>query len=223
MTDPITHPMTHPMTRRMIKICGINTAEAMDAALQAGATHVGLVHYEPSPRHVSLEVAARLRTMARGKAKAVLLLVNADVETTARALEAIAPDIVQLHGRETPEWADLLRKQVKVEVWKAMGVKSSSSLEKSHRYKGKVDRLLFDAPAAKLPGGNGVPLDWSLLTQYDNHTPWGLAGGLTPDNVGEAIRQTNAELVDTSSGVESAPGVKDVDLIRAFCEAVRAS
>ena len=205
----------------MIKICGIKTLEAMDAAIAAGATHVGLVHFEPSPRHISLPDASKLRAAARGKAKLVLLLVNAEIDATSRAIEAIQPDVVQFHGNETPEWTALVREQLGLEVWKALGVRDAPTLEKSRRYAGKVDRLLFDAPAKELPGGNGTRFDWSLLTEFDHHTPWGLAGGLTPENVADAIRQTGTELVDTSSGVESAPGVKNLDKIEAFCKAAR--
>ena len=205
----------------MIKICGIKTPEAMDAAIAAGATHVGLVHFEPSPRHISLPDASKLRAAARGKAKLVLLLVNAEIDATSRAIETIQPDVVQFHGNETPEWTALVREQLGLEVWKALGVRDAPTLEKSRRYAGKVDRLLFDAPAKELPGGNGTRFDWSLLTEFEHRTPWGLAGGLTPENVADAIRQTGTELVDTSSGVESAPGVKNLDKIKAFCKAAR--
>ncbi|GAA4643535.1 phosphoribosylanthranilate isomerase [Pontixanthobacter gangjinensis] len=201
-----------------IKICGLSTSETMDAALAAGATHVGLVHFAPSPRHVSLADASRLRAMARGKAKTVLLLVNAEIDVTAAAIEAVKPDVIQFHGSETPEWCELVRKQMGLEVWKALGVRDLPTLEKSVRYLGKVDRILFDAPATALPGGNGTSFDWSVLTGFDHQIPWGLAGGLTPANVAGAITQTGADLVDTSSGVEIAPGVKDVDLITQFCE-----
>ena len=202
-----------------IKICGITTPEAMDAAIDASATHIGLVHFAPSPRHVSIEQAAALRQRAVGKAKVVLLLVNASVEDTSAAIRTIQPDVVQFHGNETPEWTALVREQLKLEVWKALGVKDAPTLEKSRRFAGKVDRILFDAPATALPGGTGTQFDWSLLAGFDHPTPWGLAGGLTPDNVADAIRQTGAALVDTSSGVESAPGVKDVAKIAAFCAA----
>ncbi|MXO90537.1 phosphoribosylanthranilate isomerase [Pontixanthobacter aquaemixtae] len=206
-----------------IKICGLSTPETMGAALDAGATHVGLVHFEPSPRHVPLSDASELRAQARGRAKAVLLLVNADIETTSRAIEAVKPDVIQFHGTETPEWVSLVRDQLKIEVWKALGVKDKPTLAKSDRYIGKVDRLLFDAPAKALPGGNGTSFDWSLLAEHNHKIEWGLAGGLTPDNVGDAIRQTGASLVDTSSGVESAPGIKDPAKIAAFCAAARAA
>lgn len=204
-----------------IKICGISTAETMTAALDAGATHVGLVHFEPSPRHVSLADASQLRALARGRAKVVLLLVNAEIELTSAAIEAIKPEIIQFHGSETPEWTGLVRDRLGMEVWKALGVKDKPTLAKSERYIGKVDRLLFDAPATALPGGNGTSFDWGLMAEHQHQVDWGLAGGLTPDNVADAIRQTGAPLVDTSSGVESAPGVKDIGKIAAFCAAAR--
>ncbi len=203
-----------------IKICGLSTPETLDAAVDAGATHVGLVHFEPSPRHVSLEDAANLRARVPANVKVVLLLVNMQPEETARALDAVKPDAVQFHGRETPEWTGLVREKTNVEVWKALGLKDAGTLERSAAYRGKVDRLLFDAPARKLPGGNGIAFDWNLLAGHNHQIDWGIAGGLTPDNVAEAIRATGAPLVDASSGLESAPGVKDVDLIRAFCKAV---
>ena len=206
-----------------IKICGINSDVAMAAALDAGASHVGLVHYEPSPRHVALLDAGRLRAMARGRAKVVLLLVNATIEVTAQALDAVKPDIVQFHGTETPGWVGLVRAKMHLEVWKALGIKDMDALDYSRRYDGFVDRMLYDAPATALPGGTGTSFDWSLLARYDHTLPWGLAGGLTPANVADAIAQTGAELVDTSSGVESAPGVKDADLIHQFCEAARSA
>jgi phosphoribosylanthranilate isomerase len=159
--------------------------------------------------------------MARGRAKIVLLLVNAEIELTAAALEAVKPEIIQFHGSETPEWTALVRDQMRMEVWKALGVRDAETLAKSARYVGKVDRLLFDAPAKALPGGNGTQFDWSLITDFDHQIPWGLAGGLTPENVADAIAQTGADLVDTSSGVESEPGVKDLGKIAAFCAAAR--
>ena len=206
-----------------IKICGLSTPETVDAAVSAGATHIGLVHYEPSPRHVSLEQAAALRRRVPPSVKVVLLLVSMEAAPTAQALDAVRPVVVQFHGRETPEWLALLKQHTPLEIWKAVGVKSADSLEKAMRFKGAADKLLYDAAAGALPGGNGLALDWSLLSNFRHEIPWGLAGGLTPDNVAEAIRQTGATLVDTSSGVESAPGVKDVDLIAAFCKAARGS
>ena len=209
------------MTGRLIKICGLSTPETVDVAIAAGATHIGLVHFEPSPRHIDLATAARLRAQARGKAKVALLTVNAEVELMSAALDAVMPDIVQLHGSETPEWAGLLRSRMGVEVWKALGAKDAPTLEKSRRYEGSVDRLLFDAPAKALPGGNGEIFDWELLADFEHGIPWGLAGGLTAGNVAGAIAATGAEVVDTSSGVETAPGVKDAAKIAAFCAAAR--
>lgn len=204
-----------------IKICGLTSETAIDAAAKSGASHIGLVHYEPSPRHVSLEQAALLRMRTPPSVKVVLLLVNADPELTQMAIERVRPDVVQFHGTETPEWLQIVRQQMNVEVWKALGVKNRETLLRSDRYAGVADRLLFDAPAQALPGGTGTRFDWSLLREFDHRLPWGVAGGLTPDNVAEALRETGAQMVDTSSGVESAPGVKDVDKIAAFCKAVR--
>ena len=205
-----------------IKICGLSTPETVDAAVAAGATHVGLVHYAPSPRHVTLEQASALRARVPARMKVVLLLVNEQPEQTVRAIQAVRPDIVQFHGGETPEWLAAVKQHARLEVWKAVGVKDAESLDRVQRFKGAVDRLLYDAPANKLPGGNGLALDWSVLAGFAHAIPWGLAGGLTPENVADAIRQTGAPLVDTSSGVESAPGVKDVERIAAFCRAARA-
>lgn len=202
-----------------IKICGLSTPETIDAAVDAGATHVGLVHFEPSARHVSLEDAAKLRARVPANVKVVLLLVNQQPDATAKALAAVKPDVVQFHGRETPEWTGMVREKTQLEVWKALGLKDAGTLERSAAYVGKVDRLLFDAPAKALPGGNGIAFDWNLLAGHKHLVDWGIAGGLTPENVAEAIRATGAPLVDASSGLESAPGVKDVDLIRAFCKA----
>jgi phosphoribosylanthranilate isomerase len=209
----------------LIQICGLSTNETLAAAIDAGATHVGLVHFEPSPRHVSLEDAARLRAQVPQGVKAVLLLVNANVETTGRAIDLVKPDVVQFHGKETPEWIAAVRTRAGVETWKALGVRSADTLANAARFEGAVDRLLFDAPppekATALPGGNGVGFDWSLLKNHAHRLPWGLAGGLNPANVADAIAATGAPLVDASSGLESAPGIKDVDLIRAFCKAAR--
>lgn len=204
-----------------IKICGLSTPETIDAAVDAGATHVGLVHYEPSPRHVSLEQAAALRRRVPERVKVVLLLVSMEALPTAQALDAVKPDVVQFHGAETPEWLALIKNNTPVEVWKAIGVRNAESLQHALTFRNAVHRVLYDAAAGALPGGNGLALDWSLLANFKHEMPWALAGGLTPDNVAEAIRATRAPLVDASSGLESAPGVKDVDLIRAFCKAAR--
>lgn len=209
------------MSEPMIKICGVKSREAIDAAVAAGATHIGFVHYEPSPRNLSLADARALSELVPDPLKTVMLLVSMNAEDTAKAIHAVQPDVVQFHGGETPEWCAALRQALPIEIWKAVGVKDATSLQHSKRFVGAVDMILYDAPAGKLPGGQGIKLDWSLLANHEHRAPWGLAGGLTAENVADAIRQTGASLVDTSSGVESAPGVKDMDKIRAFCEAAR--
>jgi phosphoribosylanthranilate isomerase len=205
-----------------IKICGLSTPESINAAAQHGATHIGLVHFDQSPRHLSLEQAAALRAQTPPSLKVVLLLVNASPELTQQAIERVRPDIVQFHGGETPEWLAIVHQHMKVGIWKALGLKNRQTLVNADRYDDVVDRILYDAPAQALPGGTGTRVDWSLLHEFDHRIPWGLAGGLTPDNVAEAMQITKAPLVDASSGVESAPGIKDVDKIAAFCKAVRA-
>jgi len=204
-----------------IKICGLSTPDSLDAAINAGATHVGLVHFEPSPRHVSLDQAAMLRRRVPPSVKVVLLLVNAKPQLTEQAYASVRPDVIQFHGNETPQWLALVKQHLPVERWKAVGLQDAGTLERSRKYHALVDRILFDAPAQALPGGNGAGFDWTLLANNPPTVPWGLAGGLDPANVAEAIRVTRASRVDVSSGVESAPGVKDVDRIEAFCKAVR--
>lgn len=204
-----------------IKICGLTTTTAIDAAAKCGATHIGLVHFEKSPRHVSLEQAAMLRANTPSSLKVVLLLVNATPVLTGMAIEKVKPDVIQFHGTETPEWLRAIKDASGLEIWKALGVKNREAMVNSDRYIGAADRLLFDAPAQALPGGTGTRFDWSLMAEHRHKLDWGLAGGLDPANVAEALRITRAPLVDTSSGVESAPGVKDVDKIAAFCKAVR--
>lgn len=207
--------------KTQIKICGLSNETSIDAAIENRADYFGLVHFEKSPRHVSLERAVELRKHAGNRIKTVLLLVNADPKLTGKAIGDIRPDVIQFHGSETPEWLKLIADNTGLEIWKALGVKDKPTLAKSDRYLGAADRLLFDAPAKALPGGTGTSFDWSLLAEHDHQIDWGLAGGLDPDNVGEALQVTKAPLVDVSSGVESAPGVKDVDRIAAFCQAVR--
>ncbi|WP_283419387.1 phosphoribosylanthranilate isomerase [Sphingopyxis sp. Geo48] len=206
----------------LVKICGLSTPETVDAAIRLGATHIGLVHYEPSPRHVALDLAAELRQRAQGKVKVALLLVNASQQLTGDALSKVRPDIVQFHGNETPEWLARVKRLVPAEVWKAVGLRDAGTLERVRQYEGAADRILYDAPAASLPGGTGTRFDWSLLKNHRHAIDWGVAGGLTPANVGQAIAETGAPLVDVSSGVESAPGIKDVDKIAAFLKAVAA-
>ena len=205
----------------LVKICGLSTHETIAAAVQAGAAYVGLVHFPKSPRHVSLAKAAMLRRDLPETAKVVLLVVNPDPHELAEAVRMIAPDVIQFHGQETPETLARFRAETGIAAWRAMAVKDAASLANVAQFRGAADRVLLDAPASALPGGNGTTFDWSLLAGWQAPLAWGLAGGLTPANVGDAIRLTGAPLVDTSSGVERSPGIKDVDKITAFCKATR--
>lgn len=203
------------------KICGISTPEALDAAIASGASHVGFVFFPKSPRNVSIEQAAALATRAAGRAKLVGLFVHPDPGQVAAVRAAVPLDAIQLHGSEEPALAARLQSEHGIEVWKAIPVRTSADLAAAHRYRGH--RILFDAkpPAgADLPGGNGLRFDWKLLQGFRHSSPWLLSGGLDPLNVREAVGITGATLVDVSSGVESAPGVKDVDKIAAFLKAV---
>lgn len=211
------------MADQLIKICGLTTEETVEAAVEAGATHIGLVHFEKSPRHLSIADAAKLRARIPESVKAVLLTVNMEPKPTAEALQEVQPDVLQLHGKETPEWLSLIKDNSKLEVWKAVGIKDRAALERAEKFKDAAHRLLYDAAAGALPGGNGLALDWRLLLNHRHVMPWGLAGGLGPHNVADAIRYTGAPLVDASSGLESEPGKKDVAKIKAFCEAALAA
>jgi phosphoribosylanthranilate isomerase len=211
------------MAGTFIKICGLRTPETLAAAIGAGASHVGFVHFSKSPRHLTLADAAVLRRQVPAHVKAVLLVVNADPPTLAEAVRTIAPDVVQFHGAETPDAIARFRAETGIEAWRAMAVRDADSLANVAAFRGAADRVLLDAPASALPGGNGMAFDWSLLAGWQAPLAWGLAGGLTPANVGEAIRLTGAPLVDTSSGVERSPGIKDMDKIVAFCKAARSA
>lgn len=209
--------------RRFVKICGLSTPETIAAAVEAGASHVGLVLFPKSPRHVSPAKAAMLRRDLPSTTKVVLLVVDPEPQVLAEAIRMVGPAVVQFHGTEPPDVLARTRAETGVEVWKALPVKDAAALADAARYRGAADRVLLDAPApapdSPLPGGNGATFDWSLLAGWQAPLPWGLAGGLTPANVAEAVRLTGTTLVDTSSGVERSPGIKDVDKIAAFCKA----
>lgn len=209
------------MSGALVKICGLSTPETLAAAVAAGASHVGFVHFAKSPRHLVLADAAMLRRLVPSHVKAVLLLVNPDAALLAEAVRTVAPDVVQFHGSETPEALARFRAETGIAAWRAMAVRDADSLAKAAAFHGAADRVLLDAPASALPGGNGTAFDWSVLAGWQAPLPWGLAGGLTSANVAEAVRLTGAPLVDTSSGVERGPGLKDVDKIAAFCKAAR--
>jgi len=207
-----------------VKICGLGAADAVDAALEAGADMVGFVFFPPSPRNLGLDAAARLAQRARGRAAIVALTVDADDATLDAIAAAVRPDMLQLHGRETPERIRVVRARLGIPVMKALGVASSEDLAAAAIYENAADRLLLDAKppkGASRPGGNGAAFDWGLLDGFAPPFPWMLSGGITPETVAAALRATGARAVDVSSGVESAPGIKDPERIRAFVEAVR--
>ena len=207
-----------------IKICGISTPATLAAVIAARADFVGLNFHPPSPRYVSSSQAQALGAQAAGRVKRVGLFVDAKDDALAEALALGALDALQLHGGESPARAAELRARFGLPVWKVISVASRADLARAEPYVGAADFILLDAktPAGSLPGGMGLKFDWALLSGWKAPLPWGLAGGLTADNVAEAIARTGAPLVDAASGVESAPGVKQPQLIAAFCAAVRA-
>lgn len=213
--------------RDAVKICGLSTPDTLDAALGAGAEFVGFVRFPRSPRHVGLDLGRRLSEQARGRALRVVLLVDPDDAALAEALEALDPDLVQLHGRESPARAAAIRERFGRPVMKAVGIAGAADLATAAAYRGLVDHLLLDAKpprtADALPGGNGISFDWRLLDGLDPGLPFMLSGGLDPVSVAEAIRRTKPWAVDVSSGVESGPGVKDPGRIEAFVKAARAA
>jgi phosphoribosylanthranilate isomerase len=208
-----------------IKICGVTTADALDATVRARADYVGLNFFPPSPRYLSPADAAALQERGLGTTQRVGLFVDADDGAIAQAIAAARLAFLQLHGDETPERAARLRAQFGLPVWKVIPVAGADDIRRAAAYRDAADLILFDAktPKGTLPGGMGLSFDWSLLAGNKGPLPWGLAGGLTPANVAEAVRMTRAPLVDTSSGVESAPGIKDAAKIAAFCAAARAA
>jgi phosphoribosylanthranilate isomerase len=204
-----------------IKICGITSAAALDSSIEARAEYAGFVFFAPSPRNLDLGDAAALAERAGDRIRRVGLFVDADDRRISDAIAAGYLNVLQLHGEETPERAAQLRSRFGLPVWKAISVANAADVGRAAAYSDAADLVLFDAktPKGTLPGGMGLSFDWKLLAQSKGPLPWGLAGGLNPDNVAEAIRATGAALVDTSSGVESAPGVKDPEKIAAFCRA----
>ncbi len=216
----------------LVKICGLSTPETLDAALDAGADLVGFVHFPKSPRHVALDTGRALSAAARGRALRVALLVDPDDATLQAVVEALDPDLLQLHGSESPERVAAIRARFGRPVMKALGIMDEADLAAVERYRTVADRLLLDAKppktAAALPGGNGIAFDWRLVAGLkvaglDPATSFMLSGGLNPDNVGAAIALTGVRSVDVSSGVEARPGEKDPVRIEAFVRAARAA
>ncbi len=209
-----------------VKICGLSTPSTLEAALRGGADMVGFVFFPKSPRHVDFEAARALGAQARGRARIVALSVDADDAMLALIVEALAPDLLQLHGQESPARVQAIGARFGRATMKAVGVAAPEDLAAARAYDGVADMLLLDAKPPKgavLPGGNGLPFDWRLARDFSLATPWLLSGGLDPANVGEAIALTRARGVDVSSGVESAPGIKDEGRIAAFVAAARAA
>jgi phosphoribosylanthranilate isomerase len=206
-----------------VKICGLSTAETMQAALDMGADFVGLNFFPGSPRYVSIAQATKLSDQARGRTKIVALVVDADDGLLREIVSNVKPDLIQAHGRETPERIAEIKTLTGIEVYKVLLVSNADHASKAKSYAASPF-VLFDAKppeGAMLPGGNGITFDWTILREAEH--PFMLAGGLNPQNVAEAIKVTGADMVDVSSGVESAPGIKDINLIRKFIEAAKAS
>ena len=209
-----------------VKICGLKTAEDAHVAIQAGADFLGCVFFEPSPRDISPQAAAEVFDMiGDADVQRVGLFVNPSDDELMAVLNQVRLDIIQLHGRETPERVEEVRLTFGLPVMKALAIETVEDVESAKKYDGVADRLLFDAKppkGAKNPGGNAIAFDWTLLTDTQWSVPWMLAGGLTIENVKNALAESGAEAVDVSSGVEAEKGVKSPDMIQAFIEAVKA-
>ena len=211
-----------------VKICGLSTAETVTAALDAGADFVGFNFYPKSPRYVSPPRAGELAKLARGRARIVALIVDAEDSVIDEIVRAVDPDFIQAQGSENPERIAEIRKRSGKPVIKAIKVRSRDDVAQTRAYDGIAALILYDAKAPEtlkgaLPGGNGVAFDWKLLGQGTAASGFLLAGGLNPHNVAEAIRVTGAPIVDVSSGVETSPGIKDITLIREFIAAAKAA
>jgi phosphoribosylanthranilate isomerase len=209
-----------------VKICGVKDEAALYAAVEGRADLVGFVFYPPSPRHLTRAQAAPLADYIRGVAASVALVVDADDALLHEIASVVNPDMFQLHGSETPERVSEVRSCYGKPVMKAIKVATAADAAAALAYRGAADLILFDArpaPGAVLPGGNGVPFDWRALEAVKDQVPFALSGGLTPENVGEAIRLTGARIVDVSSGVETHPGEKSPELIRRFLHAAKAA
>jgi len=209
-----------------IKICGVTTPEAVDAVNAIEADMVGLNFFPKSPRYVTPQQACDLAAGLTSSVQSVALVVNAHDDELDTIVAGAAPNIIQVHGSETPERVAQIKARFGLPVIKALPVETAGDIEKARLYEDAADWLLFDAKPPKsldnaLPGGNGLVFDWRLLTGFTSHCPWMLSGGLDADNVAEAIRISGARAVDVSSGVESQPGLKDPQRIKDFAAAVR--
>lgn len=206
------------------KICGLSTEAGIDAAIAGGASHVGFVFFPPSPRNVGFERSAALAARVPERVERVGVLVDPDDATVDAAIAGGRLAVLQLH-KTAPDRAAALKRRTGLEIWAAVAVKTRADLTAAASYRGAADRILYDAKTpdgATLPGGMGIRFDWQLLAGFAHPLPWALSGGLDADNVADAVRITGARLVDVSSGVESAPGVKDVARIATFLKVVSA-
>ena len=204
-----------------VKIFGLNSPEAVEAAVSAGADWLGFIIFEKSPRAVTPGIAGRMAAL-KGSAKSVAVLVDPDDALLARVRDEMAPDLIQLHGKESPERCEEVRAYAGEGVWKAFGIGAAADLGAARAYEPHVDGFVFDArppKGADRPGGWGAAYDWSILKGFESPVAWLLSGGLTPANVAEAVAASGARGVDVASGVEASPGVKDLAAIRAFVEA----
>ncbi|MDJ0449657.1 phosphoribosylanthranilate isomerase [Methylocystis sp. JR02] len=211
------------MSDTLVKICGLSSPETLLAAISAGADMAGFVFFEKSPRHIDLETARTLGALGSGRIRKVALTVDADDDALQAIVDDLEPDLLQLHGRETPARVAAVKVRFGLPVIKAIGVATAEDVAAAQSYEDVADILLFDAkpaPDAAVPGGAGVAFDWDLLRNI-SAKHWMLSGGLDADNVAEALRRTGAPAVDVSSGVERERGVKDAGKVSAFLEAVR--
>jgi phosphoribosylanthranilate isomerase len=209
-----------------IKICGLKTPEAVDHAVALGATHIGFIFFGKSPRYIEPADAGRLADRVRGRAKIVSVSVDSDNDELDEIVSMLRPDILQLHGEESPDRVLTVKAVTGLPVWKALSISEASDLERIDDYDGIANRFLFDAKRPKnseLPGGNGVSFDWTLLAGLSERVDYMLSGGLDKDNVGEALRIAKPTGIDLSSGVESSPGVKSLKMMDEFFAAVRAA
>ncbi|MDR3475416.1 MAG: phosphoribosylanthranilate isomerase [Devosia sp.] len=209
----------------VIKICGISTSPVLEATIEAGADMVGFMHFPRSPRYVDMDMLGQLISEARGRIETSVVLVNPD-NTLVAQVAALGPDWIQLHGQESPHRVEAIRAEAGLPIIKVIAIGSADDVATVEGFVEVADRLLLDAKPPKhadRPGGLGVAFDWNLLKALDPELPFMLSGGLTPETVGRAIKQVKPFGVDVSSGVESAPGVKDVELIRAFIQSARAT
>ncbi|MFB2552995.1 phosphoribosylanthranilate isomerase [Ensifer soli] len=210
--------------RTDVKICGLKTREAVETAVSLGASHTGFIFFPKSPRHIEPDDAGAIAAAARGRAKIVAVTVDADNDALDEIVSGLSPDMLQLHGSESPDRVLTIKAVYGLPVIKALSVSDSGDLKRIDAYLGIADRFLFDAKPPKgadLPGGNGVAFDWRLLAALDEGVDYMLSGGLNAGNIAEALALTRARAVDISSGVESAPGVKDPALMRDFFAALR--